>query len=91
MWPICLISARRAPGAYSKLLKMRDFRTGTGFPLAPKRATISPAPKRAIGPAQFHAYMRKTQIGDVTLPFPEKSHKGASLQGTRDRRARCRR
>jgi hypothetical protein len=45
--------------SYRKLLKMRDFRAEAGFPLPPKRAKM-PAPKRAIGRAQFHAYMLRT-------------------------------
>jgi hypothetical protein len=44
---------------YRKLLKMRDFRVEAGFPLSLKRATMT-APKRAIGRAQFHAYMLRT-------------------------------
>jgi hypothetical protein len=32
-----------------------------GFPLAAKTRYNSPAPKRAIGRAQFHAYMLMTQ------------------------------
>src|SRR5262249_32464029 len=44
---------------YRKLLKMRDFRSRSCFPLRPKGATIA-APKRAIGRAQFHAYILET-------------------------------
>jgi hypothetical protein len=39
---------------------MRDFQAQSGFPLRPKRATMT-APKRAIGRAWFHAYMLGTQ------------------------------
>jgi hypothetical protein len=39
---------------------MRDFRT-IGFPPASKTRYNSPAPKRAIGRAQFHAYMLQSQ------------------------------
>jgi hypothetical protein len=32
-----------------------------GFPLAAKTRYYSPAPKRAIGPAKFRAYMLQSQ------------------------------
>jgi hypothetical protein len=32
-----------------------------GFPLATKTRYYAPAPKRAIGRAQFHAYMLQSQ------------------------------